>query len=283
MLLQFSEHALLMKYIQTHPDIPHVLVDVGAHIGTVSYQFAKSGWRVVAFEPEPYNHQKLTTLLGDFDNVTIIQKAISNEAGAVEFYVSSEHYGIHSLKPFHETHTSSITVESTRVDTVLRDLQIEQAGYLKIDIEGADLLALQSFDFDSIKPQVIMVEFMDERSQKNFGYGYRDMVEYLEQHGYKAWVSEWAAIESYGVEGEAGSTHRFIHCTAYPVDSDPAWGNLIFVPEDDADLFQSVLQSYLDARVRHARGTARKQWLERLPAGAYIYQFARRLYHLFRG
>lgn len=282
MKIDFSETQLLMKYIEVHPDFTSVMVDVGAHVGLVSRHFAEKNWRVVAFEPEPYNHQKLQDAIGKYENVSIINKAISTEvSGEIEFYVSSKHYGIHSLQPFHESHTETIKVETCRLDSTLAELQIDRVGYLKIDIEGADFLALQSFDFARIKPQLVMVEFMDERSQANFDYGYRDMVEYMQQFGYITMVSEWAEIEAYSIEGREGDNHRFIRCEAYPIDSEPAWGNLIFIPESDARLFQSVLDDYLATRIRHARGTARKKWIEQLPGGRHVYQLARRLYHLF--
>lgn len=281
MQIQFSEHALLKQYIEKHPAITPVLVDVGAHIGTVTTDFVNKNWRVVAFEPEPGNHRRLLEAVGSNERVTVIQKAISDEAsGHVDFYVSSEHYGIHSLQPFHSTHTETISVQTTRVDVVLDELNINAVGYLKIDIEGADFLALRSFDFENIKPGVIMVEFMDQRSIPNFGYSYKDMVNYMQQYGYKTWVSRWDEILSYGVDGEASDEHRFLGCEPYPVDNDPVWGNLIFIPNNDAKLFQSELQIYLATNLRHAKGMARRQLIENLPLGKQVYKVLRKLQNL---
>lgn len=277
MKINFSEHALLIQYIDAHSNITPVLVDVGAHIGTVTKHFAEKDWRVIAFEPEPGNHQRLLESIGSNEHVTVVQKAVSDVEETVEFYVSPKHYGIHSLQPFHETHTEKITVQSTRIDTVLRDLDIDAVGYLKIDIEGADFLALRSVDFEKTHPQLVMVEFMDARSQKNFDYNYHDMVNYMEQYGYKTWVSKWDEILSYGVDGEASDEHRFLGCEPYPVDNEPVWGNLIFVPEGDATLFDSELQKYIATATQYSKGMARRRWMEKLPAGKQIYKLLRSL------
>lgn len=274
MTIEFSEQALIGSYIANHPDFTAILVDVGAHIGLVTMQFAKMDWRVIAFEPEPSNYQRLLDNVGTNERVTIIHKAVSDkENDSVDFYISSKHYGIHSLKPFHDTHTEKITVKTTRIDKNLQALDVESVGFLKIDIEGADFLALKSFDFDSILPQLIMVEFMDERSVPNFDYTYHDMVTYLAQYGYEAWVSEWSAIQSYGIEGQGGGDYHFIQCAPYRANADVAWGNLIFMPEQDTALFQRVLDSYMARQIRHAKGTQRRRTIESLPAGKMLYKY----------
>ncbi len=43
----------------TRERAPGVMVDVGAHYGSSLRPFAKDGWRVFAFEPDPANRQKL--------------------------------------------------------------------------------------------------------------------------------------------------------------------------------------------------------------------------------
>ena len=121
---------------------------------------------------------------------------------------------------------------------------------------------------------------MDERSIPNFGYTYHDMVNYLAQYGYKAWVSEWSAIQSYGVEGQGSGDYHFIQCVPYQAHSDVAWGNLIFMPEQDTTLFHTELDSYMARQIRHAKGTQRRRTIESLPAGKYIYKFLQMIRNL---
>ena len=245
MTANFSEVALLQRF-GFISDEDNQLVDVGAHIGTFSIPFAAKGWKVVAFEPELENYQALCTNTRSFPKVTCIQKAVSDVAEKdVLFYVSPEHFGIHSLKPFHATHNPSMRVETVRLDKYLEGMGVNEVTVLKIDVEGADFLVLKSFDFDKMKPPIVVCEFMDERSHPNYGYTHHDMSSYMSERGYKTYVAEWAPIVEYGRKGVATPPHRFLRCDRYPLDHQPAWGNLIFVREDYITRFEGVLGCYL--------------------------------------
>ena len=247
MVTLFSE----MDLVSTYPFScakQHVLIDVGAHQGSSSEPFALKGWKILAFEPEQKNHHAFLRNLAGFPDVLCIQKAVSDVSGAiVPFYVSKEHYGIHSLKPFHDTHELSCEVETVRLDTALEQYAIPTVTVLKIDIEGADFFALQSFNFDNYKPELVVVEFMDDRSVPNYGYSHHEMVRFMEGHGYTAFVSEWALIKEYGREGVQGDPHTWLRCRPYPLDHEPAWGNLIFMPEAAKEKFSITLDQYLIA------------------------------------
>jgi FkbM family methyltransferase len=87
---------------------------------------------------------------------------------------------------------------------------------------------------------------MDERSQPNFGYTHHDMVDYMSKQGYAAFVAEWSPITEYGRKGQTSSSyHQFLRCASYPLDHQPAWGNLIFVPQAQTVRFEHVLAAYL--------------------------------------
>jgi FkbM family methyltransferase len=241
-ITKFDELQILQRFPYPAADT-HTLVDVGAFIGYSCKPFAEKGWRVVAFEPEPENYKALCNTLRGFSTVTAIPKAVSCSAQeTVPFYVSSQHWAIHSLRPFHPTHQPTVTVDTVRLDETLVELGIEHVSVLKIDIEGADFLALRSFDFERYHPEVVMCEYMDERSEEYFGYNHHDMVSYLADFGYTTLVSEWAPIIEYARKG-VPTTHRFLQCVPYPLDRNPAWGNLIAVP---IERFTPLLRTLLD-------------------------------------
>jgi FkbM family methyltransferase len=241
---QFSE----IKLLQFYPfrGKRRVMLDVGAHEGSSSKPFARKGWYVVAFEPEPQNRSAFERNLAGYQRVLCIPRAVSDVDGQkVPFYVSTEHYDIHSLKPFHRTHQPGLEVETVRLDTILQQMGIRSVSLLKIDTEGADLLVLKGFDFATYHPDVVMVEFMDERSLQHFGYTHHDMVAYMQEQGYTTFVSEWAPFQDYGRKGSATTSHTWIQCVPYPLDHTPAWGNLIFVPHTQVNTFKSTLRLYI--------------------------------------
>lgn len=243
--MKFSEHELIAGYEFT--DREPVMVDVGAHEGAVTRLFAGLGWTVVAFEPELENRKVLKKNIHGMDKVICIPKAVSDRTGElVPFYTSSEHYGIHALRPFHSTHREAdYKVITITLDDALDDLGIKKTAFLKIDVEGADFPALKSIDLARFDPEIVMTEFMDSRSQNTYGYTHHDMAAYMENRGYVAFVSEWAPIREYGRKGFRGESHTWLSCKRYPLDHEPAWGNMIFMKEGNVQRFQKVLDNYI--------------------------------------
>jgi len=255
-LKSFSEVKLLLRYSFAHNN--PLLVDVGGHHGSFSLPFACKGWQVIGFEPEPSNREAFEQNLAKYPNVFCSPRAVSNVSGDnVPFYVSTAHFGIHALKPFHPTHEESCKVETICLNDALIEINAEFVTLLKIDIEGADFLALKGFDIERYHPELVILEFMDDRSQPYYGYTHHDVVQYMQQYGYVAFVSEWAPIKEYGREGVKGEPHSWLQCVPYPLDHEPAWGNLIFVPEGDRQKFEECLQDYLRSNTFMKRAFSR--------------------------
>jgi len=273
---RFSESQLIARFPFADTAEP-TMVDVGAHVGGSCLPFALRGWRVVAFEPEPENRRELENGLRGFDKFVCVPKAVSDVAGrTVPFYVSKEHWGIHSLKPFHDTHEPSLTVETVRLDGALEELDVREVTVLKIDVEGADLPALRSFDFGRYTPELVMCEFMDERSKKSFGYDHHEMAAYLQKQGYAVFVSEWSPIVEYGRKGRPSRRpHRFLGCAPYPLDHAPAWGNLIAVVSGRARRFEETLKAYLQEL--RAQGGVLRRIGRRIPGASRVHRLLRRL------
>lgn len=242
---KFSELNLLEIYFKNSRE--GILIDVGAHEGSVSETFAKKNWKVLAFEPEEKNRKEFIKRHGSNINITCIPKAVTdNSDDRIPFYVSDTHYGIHSIKPFHDTHhRARYVIETVTLKDALEQYHIDKVNFLKVDTEGADYLALKGFDWNRIKPEIVMVEFMDNRSKINFNYTHHDMAAFMADKGYACYLSEWAPIKAYGIKGQAGEPHTWLQCVPYPVNHDPAWGNLIFVQNGSDGKFSRVLKSYI--------------------------------------
>lgn len=243
--MKFSEHELISGYGFTDDD--PILVDVGAHEGAVTRLFANKGWTVVAFEPELENRKVLKRNTRGMDNVICVPKAVSGCTGdLVPFYTSSEHYGIHALRPFHSTHQEAdYKVVTITLDDALDDLGIKKTTFLKIDVEGADFPALKSINLERFDPEIVMTEFMDSRSENTYDYTHHDMAAFMEKSGYVAFVSEWAPIREYGRKGIRGESHTWLSCRRYPLDHEPAWGNMIFIKKGNVPVFEKVLDDYV--------------------------------------
>lgn len=171
---------------------------------------------------------------------------MSNVTGeTITFYRSTEYWGIHSLAPFDDSHTEQIDVPVTRLDDFVREQNVGHVEFLKVDVEGADMLVLDGFDFTADRPQFVMAEFMDTRSEPHFGYTHHDIAQMMSDFGYACFVADWAPVVRHSRREGGGGPFTFLSCVPYPTVHEPAWGNLIFVPTEDRGRFGEVLHEYL--------------------------------------
>lgn len=204
---------------------PKTMIDVGAHYGDILEKFAKDGWTVFAFEPDPANRKRLDALCAAYPAVKIFAQAVSDQdAPEMVLYTSDESSGISSLTAFHESHVSAVSVPVTTLKTVLSEYPMPSITFLKTDAEGFDLKVLQGFDWKNhAAPDCIVCEFEDGKT-KLLGYTLLDMVVFLEKQGYRCLISEWYPIKRYGIR------HQWKAFQADPAAVSPdAWGNIIAV------------------------------------------------------
>jgi FkbM family methyltransferase len=133
-------------------------VDVGANVGYYSLRIAKEysskGVTIIAIEAHPGNYKALSknVELNDFKCITAINKAVSDHRGIVTLYervdprnrIRSEFYSL-SNSFIHESNFvrpegGTIEIECDTLDNILGEQRVD---VLKIDIEGAEVSALE--------------------------------------------------------------------------------------------------------------------------------------------
>lgn len=221
-----------------------VMIDVGAHVGSSLIAFAKTGWDIWAFEPDPENRRKLHERVKDRSNVCVIDKAVSNESKSdVAFYSSNVSTGISGLTAFHESHEESARIETTTLDKLIAEHQLGEIDFLKIDVEGHEMDVLNGLDFSKRKPRAIVAEFEDDKT-KAHGYLMPDLAGRFEEAGYVVFVSEWHPIERYGVK------HSWKQIRRYPCETPPdSWGNLVaFLVEPEPRALKRAFKKSLNIK-----------------------------------
>ena len=129
--------------------------DIGANAGHHLLPLAKlcgASGRVIAFEPVPENVTCLleTLRLNHLENVTVHQLAISDREGVAELRFTGVFDGFACLTEGGHGHSekkamtaASIPVRTIDLDTFCRQRGISRVDLIKIDIEGAEMLALR--------------------------------------------------------------------------------------------------------------------------------------------
>jgi FkbM family methyltransferase len=141
----------------------NLIFDVGCHRGEDSRFYLRKGFRVVAVEANPALCRELRDMFfreianGQF---VLVERAIAEVSGEVEFFVNSAHsiWGTIS-REFAERDRMNfcrMVVPSVTFSSLLQSYGVPR--YLKIDIEGADMLCLESLLLASDRPDFVSFE-----------------------------------------------------------------------------------------------------------------------------
>ena len=170
-------------------------VDIGANQGEFSLFAAtiiKDG-QIYSFEPVK---RQFTTLiknieLNKLDSIIPFNFGLSNTKGELPIFTSTNtklhhgnHEGLSTLYPTEERNIIEDTVQLEVFDTLFFE-SLKRLDFIKIDIEGAELFALQGMKktIDKFKPE-ILIEINDETFH-SAGYSSMDLISFLAEFGYK--------------------------------------------------------------------------------------------------
>jgi FkbM family methyltransferase len=163
--------------------------DLGANIGQYTLMSAPLVQEVHSFEPFAPTCKLLEWNVqhNHLANVCVNEVALSDEAGEATIYEGdATNIGGYSLRPSRASTGRQDPIRAITLDQYVfgSDLYSRlRKTVLKIDIEGAELLALKGASkFLGIKP-VIFLEAIDEL-QKRFGHSVTDLTGFLERRGY---------------------------------------------------------------------------------------------------
>ena len=171
-------------------------VDVGANWGyytLLASQIVGQFGRVVSFEPDPrlFPILQQNIAYNQLRRATALQIAAANETGTLTlagFDAASEKRGLSKLVEKAEAGANNFHVQARPVDVVLDELGIDQVDLLKMDIEGAEEMALRGMSAGLARHRYrrILLEvhptILAER-----GRTVSDVTDLLMQYGYRAW------------------------------------------------------------------------------------------------
>lgn len=168
------------------------IVDVGANVG---YYAIMAAWRlrqigdgvVFAFEPNPYAYACLrgNQELNGLSNLVAAQKAVSDHVGKMKLFVNPGGNTFSSLKPYLSHLTEVYDVDVVALDRYLSGYPNAKIGLMKIDIEGAELLALQGAQATIEKDRPVIFYEENETACRSFGYTSSDLRKFLQRLDYR--------------------------------------------------------------------------------------------------
>jgi FkbM family methyltransferase len=175
-----------------------VAVDVGANHGMWTLALSRAAGhdgRVYSFEPVPFTFGTLSAVVrqSGLGNVTLINRGCSDRVATMDMTVplqrsgSSDdlqaHLAARSAARSEKTRSVTVPCEMTTLDVALAD--VERVALLKLDIEGAELLAMRGAAELIARELPAIVCEVDGTFLEGFGQTPADVVEFLGRWRYE--------------------------------------------------------------------------------------------------
>ncbi len=166
------------------------VVDIGAHIGYFTRLFSEltgSSGSVFAFEPDPSNCSLLRKNTARCANVTIVNAAISDTTGMIDFYEIEDSTACHSTIPS-EAPSKKLSVKAVTLDGFVKEKSIS-VDIIKIDIEGSEMHAFKGMQelLGSGRALRIVCE-LNPGALARAGSSPREMIDTLASFGFSAYA-----------------------------------------------------------------------------------------------
>jgi FkbM family methyltransferase len=166
-----------------------VALDVGANYGQMSLSLSnivgKNG-RVFSFEAEPFVFDILSSNINKNNqtNITPIFGAVYFENNIELIFPEPNFkkfktYGSYGLdmKAKEGRKIKTITIDSLNIK--------EKIGFMKIDVQGADLFAMMGAKETILKNKMPIVFEFEQQFQENFGTNFQDYVDFVQNINYR--------------------------------------------------------------------------------------------------
>jgi len=124
------------------------IIDAGAFIGAFAIYVSKkigNNGKVIAFEPDIKNYELLmkNITINNLDNVFCYNYCLWNTESELKFYASGRNTSsVVAVQQKEEKDTQIIRVKAVALDNFLTKLNISNVDFIKMDIEGAEIEAL---------------------------------------------------------------------------------------------------------------------------------------------
>ena len=154
------------KIVKKYVHEGDVVIDVGAHVGYYTLLMAqlvgKNG-KVYSFEPDPVNFEllKKSVEINGFENVILIQKAVSNTTEKIKLFLGDNDSAINRIYDAKLGDAKkSIDVESITIDEYFKEND-KLFNFIKIDSEGSEAKIINGMEKFLTKNRklIMMTEF----------------------------------------------------------------------------------------------------------------------------
>jgi FkbM family methyltransferase len=198
-----------------------VFVDIGANQGEFSLFAAKrlTKGKVLAFEPMNFFYDLLNENIGlnQFKNIETFHYGLSDVSKELPIYLGKEgegeHEGLGTIFPSQDRNRFVQNIDLKVFDDVVKTFNLSRIDFMKIDVEGAEMLVLNGSReaIKKFRPSV-MIEINDA-TYRAAGYSVEDVKLFFKQLNYSLCI-----ISKGGVLKKSDVTPEFCNAVFVPND-----------------------------------------------------------------
>lgn len=193
-----------------------MVLDIGANCGIFSLSLIKRDptIKIIAIEPVPeiYNSFLENLMLNNVvkENIDIRNFGFADYIGTSKFYYYPFETGNSSMVNHkNSSQAEVIEIPIYTVDSVISKEKFK-VDFIKCDVEGAELLVFKGAKKTLIEQKPIIMAEMLRIFSKKFGYHPNDLIEYLEQLGYRCFTAERSYLKKFTIMDEQTTDTNFI-------------------------------------------------------------------------
>ncbi len=154
-----------------------IVIDVGASKGLFTNSVVDRAELIVAIEPEPKNIDYLVEITRDLPNVIIVPLGLWNYKTELPLYLHTP--GQHSLL---NRGKSAMNIQVNTLDNIVSELNLQRVDFIKMDIEGAELEALEGAEETLKKARKVVIAAYHVRNGEPT---YNKVIDFLQKRGFK--------------------------------------------------------------------------------------------------
>ncbi len=139
------------------------VVDIGGNVGyhaLLAGTLVGPSGKVVTVEPSKYIHSQLINniALNGYTHITALKNAVSNKIGEVDLYFAGENIQGNSSIYKNDSHSLSEKVACITLEQIGEKIDLPSVKLIKIDVEGAEPLVLESLfhSLEKLNPDVVI-------------------------------------------------------------------------------------------------------------------------------
>jgi FkbM family methyltransferase len=175
--------------------------------------------RVLAVEPIPASFRWLTKSVArnSLTNVTTLNAGVAATAGEIELWLDTGISGAASSAPSSGTEgLERLTCPAVTIDDLVATHDAI-ASFVKIDIEGAELFALQGGERVLSEQRPIIFAEMLRKLTRPFGYHPNDIIALMRRHGYRCFRAAGTTLVDFTAmtEETTETNFYFLHPDAH--------------------------------------------------------------------